>query len=346
MFRTHDHETTMPLFASKFRMLIAAAATAGALAVAASPALAQDKLTYNMAWLPQGSQIGPIVALAQGYYKDAGLDVTLSRGYGGMRTANELDQGQFEIGYVDPITLAINRSNGGKIRMIGAINTQWPAGICFDTKRHQVKKPADMKGLTMGGGSASPVHSVVPVWLELNGMPKDAVRLLRMDPAVVDASLVEGKIDLAECWRGSNRPVMLKQAAAAGVNVGWIEYADFGLNAYGSGFAASEDSIAKRGDALRKFLQATYKGYQFAIDHPEQAVDIMVKMYPTIDRNVALQQIKDTNVLVADAQAKDKGLGYMREDRMNSSVQFGDKAFGLAGKVKPQDVYTNALLQK
>jgi len=319
---------------------------AAALAVCASAAHAQEKLTFNMAWLPQGSVIGPIVAQAQGYYKEAGLDVTLVRGYGGTRTANELDQGQFEVGYVDPISIAINRSNGGKVRMIGAINTQWPAGICFDTKRHQVKAPADMKGLALGGGSASPVHNVVPVWLEQNGQAKDAVRLLRMDPAVVDASLVEGKIDLAECWRASNRPVLLKQAAAAGVNVAWIEYADFGLNAYGSGFAATEELIAKRADALRKFLQASYKGYQFALANPDQAADIMVKAYPTVDRNVALQQIKDINVLVVDPQAKDKGLGHMRDDRMSSTVQFVDKAFGLSGKVKVQDIYTNTLLQK
>lgn len=72
----------------------------------------------------------------------------------------------------------------------------------------------------------------------------------------------------------------------------------------------------------------------------------MVKMYPTVDRNVALQQIKDTAVLVVDPQAKDRGLGYLREDRINAGMQFADKAFSLAGKVKPQDIYTNALLQK
>lgn len=319
---------------------------AAALATTALAASAQEKLTFNMGWLPQGSTIGPIVALANGYYKEAGLDVTLVRGYGGTRTANELDQGQFEVGYTDPISIAINRSNGGKIRMIGAINTQWPGGICFDTKRHQVKTPASMKGLTLGGGSASVVHNIVPVWLEQNGQPKDSVRLLRMDPAVVDASLVEGKIDLAECWRASNRPVMLKQAAAAGVNVGWVEYADFGLNAYGSGFVTTEDLIAKRGDALRKFLLASYKGYDFALKNPEQAVDIMVKAYPAVDRNVGLAQIKDVNVLISDPQAKDRGLGYMRDDRMGSTVQFVDKAFALGGKVKPAEVYTNSLLVK
>jgi len=331
---------------AKARWTLCSHVVAVALAATAFSAAAQEKLTFNMGWLAQGSVIGPIVAQAQNYYKDAGLDVTLVRGYGGTRTANELDQGQFEVGYTDPVSISLNRSNGGKVRMIGAINTQWPGGVCFDSKRHQVRNPASMKGLTLGGGSASPVHNVIPVWLEQNGQPRDSVRLLRMDPAVVDASLVEGKIDLAECWRASNRPVMLKQAAAAGVTVGWIEYADFGLNAYGSGFVATEDTIAKRADALRRFLQASYKGYQFALDNPEQAADIMVKAYPAVDRAVGLQQIKDINVLITDAQVRDRGLGYMRDDRMNSTLQFLDKAFSLGGKVRAQDVFTNALLVK
>lgn len=137
-------------------------------------ALAQEKVSYNMAWLPQGSSVGVIVAQELGYFKEAGLDVNIQRGYGGNRTANELDQGQYEFGYVDPISLVLNRANGGKIRMVGALNTRWPAGICFDTKRHRPKTPADMKGLLLGGGSASPVHNVVPAWLELNGQPRTA----------------------------------------------------------------------------------------------------------------------------------------------------------------------------
>ena len=95
--------------------LIGTAACAWALGVSGT-ASAQEKITYNMAWLPQGSSIGPIVAAQRGWFKEAGIDVDIVRGYGGGRTANELDQGQFEIGYVDPISLVLNRNNGGKIR--------------------------------------------------------------------------------------------------------------------------------------------------------------------------------------------------------------------------------------
>lgn len=334
------HHTGFPLKAAR-RLAAFVLSIAGSLGAAS----AQEKVTYNMAWLPQGSSIGVIVAQEKGFFREAGLETRIVRGYGGNRTANELDQGQFEFGYVDPISLVLNRANGGKIRMVGAINTRWPAGICFNAAKHNIKSLDHMKGLLLGGGSASPVHNVVPAWLEANGKPKDHVRLLRMDPAVVDASLIEGRIDMAECWRASNRAVTQKQADAAGVKVGWIEYSDFGLDAYGSGFATTEDVIRKRPDVVKKFLRASYRGFEFAQANPEQAADLMLKAFPTVDRAVALQQIREINELIADAPVKDKGLGHLRDDRMRATVQFVDKAFGLNGKVKPQDTYTNELLQ-
>src|SRR6516162_7197744 len=169
-----------------------ALAVVSAWLLAAMAAQAQEKLTYNMSWLPQGSSAGPIMALDRGFFKEAGLDISIVGGYGGNRTANDLDQGQFEVGYVDPINVILNRSNSGKIKMIGAINTQWPAGICWVTSRMQVKTLDDLKGRTLGGGSASVVHNIFPVWLEMNGKPPDVVKLVRMDPAVVDVSLIEG----------------------------------------------------------------------------------------------------------------------------------------------------------
>src|SRR5215831_7926259 len=121
--------------------------TLSAALAASSTALAQEKVTFNMSWVPQGSVVGVAVAADQGWFKEAGLDVTMIRGYGGNRTANELDQGQFEIGYVDPISLVLNRSNGGKIRLVGAINTQWPGGICYVVRQGQKKSLDEMRGL-------------------------------------------------------------------------------------------------------------------------------------------------------------------------------------------------------
>jgi NitT/TauT family transport system substrate-binding protein len=309
-----------------------------------SAARAQEKVTFNMSWLPQGSAIGTAVAIDQGWFKEAGLDVNMIRGYGGNRTANELDQAQFDVGYVDPLSIMLNRSNGGKIRMIGAINTVWPGGICYQSNLRDPKSLDDLRGLRMGGGSASPVQNIVPAWLELNGKPRDFIRMLRLDPAVVDASLIEAKIDLAECWRASNLPALKKQAAIANVTLGRMEYSTYGLDSYGSGFAVREETIAKKPEMLRSFLRLSYRGYDFARANPEKAADMMIKLFPTVDREIMLGQIQDINVLIVDKEVADKGLGYLREDRMKSSLTFMSKAFDLAGKVGLDDIYTNALL--
>jgi NitT/TauT family transport system substrate-binding protein len=314
-------------------------------ALAAMPVLAQEKVTYNMSWLPQGSSIGVMVAQERGYFREAGLDASIVRGYGGNRTANELDQGQFEFGYVDPISLILNRTNGGHIKMVGAINTRWPAGVCYVTKRNQPRSIDDLKGLSLGGGSASAVHNVVPAWLEMNGKPRDFIKLVRLDPAVVDASFMEGKIDLAECWQASNRPILDKMANMAGVKVGWLKYSDFGLDAYGSGFAASDALIQKKPDTVRKFLRAAYRGFDEAFKNPEAAADILIKMFPASDRAIALAQIKETADIMTDPQAKGQGLGYMRDDRMASTLEFVDKAYNVKGKVKLSDIYTNSFLK-
>jgi len=71
-----------------------------------------------------------------------------------------------------------------------------------------------------------------------------------------------------------------------------------------------------------------------------------VKMFPTLERAIVVEQIHDINQLIVDKDMVGKGLGYLRDDRMGSSVSFVDKAFDLRGKVKLSDTYSNALLGK
>lgn len=323
------------------RAMVAAAALA---VFVAGPAKAAEEISFNMAWLPQGSVAGPIIAEAKGWFDEAGLDVTLSRGYGGSRTANEVDQGMFTVGYVDPINVGLNRQNGGSLRMIGVINGVWPAGVCYVKKDDGDQRGIDdLIGLRMGGGAASPVHNILPAWLEMNGRKRDEIPLLRLDPAVVDVSLLEGRIDLAECWRASNRAVLLKIAREAGKEVGWIEYSDHGLDAYGSGFVATETSIAERPEALRAFLEASYRGYAFAIKEPEAAADILIAAYPSLDREITLQQIKELPSLLAPSGAVETRFD---ADRIGATHALMVKAFDLKPEaVKPDQLFTNALAE-
>ena len=304
-----------------------------------------DAVSFNLAWVPQGSTSGVLVAIENGYYEEVNLEVTAVRGYGGNRTINELDQGLFDFAYGNPIGIILNRANGGHTRLIGVINDVWPAGLCYVEQERQPRTIEDLQGLTAIGGAFSPVHELVPIWLEKNGFPRDHINLVRVQPDVIVASLTQGRAELAECWRGSDMPLIKKQAAALGKTVGWLEYRKFNLDIYSNGLATSEQMITEQPEVVRRFVQATYRGYQFLIDHPEEAADIVHGRYPLLDHDVLLGQIEDINELIIGPDLAERGLGWIRADKMARTVELVTEAYDVRDTVQTADIFTNQFLE-
>lgn len=304
---------------------------------ATAPAPALTGVTFNMSWLPQGSMAGVIVAIDKGYYAARGLEVDAVRGFGGIRTANEVDQGMFDFGYVDPVAVALNRARGGHTRLVGIINQSWPGALCFIEGRHRIGKPTDLRGLTVGGGQNSPVQALLPRWLTQNDVNAKDVRILQLNPSVIVASLIEGRVDAAECWRGNSRPLFAQEARAAGHTLGWIDYATFNLDIHGAGIATTDRLIAEKPQVVQGFVAATMQGYQYAADHPGEARDIMLRRYPQLDSGVTLAQIEDMIALVAAATAH----GRADPARMVRTLAFVAGAYEVAGRLAATDLYTN-----
>lgn len=317
------------------------------LAMLLSPgaANAADKLRFNLAWLPQGSTGGVLVALAKGYYTAAGIELTVQRGYGGQRTVNEIDQGLFEFGYGDPISVMLNRANGGKTVMVGAINTVWPAALCYvDDGKRKLKSLADLKGLTVGGGAASPLQNIVPAWLQANGLPANHLKVLALDPAVINTSFLSGKFELAECWEGANKPLLSALVEQDGRKLGALRYRDFKLDLYGNGIVTSEKLIAANPDLVRRFVRATYQGYAQMRANPKEAVDLIVATNRLLDKKILQQQVDETLRIMADGGADNPKLGYLRADRMHATIEFAKKAFNVTAAVRGGEVYTNRFI--
>lgn len=300
---------------------------------------AAESVRYNMGWLPQGSQAGVFVALQRGLYAKAGLDVIVARGYGGLRTVNEVDQGMFDIGYADPLAVLLNRSHGGRVRFVGVLNQVYPAGLCFISERHRIKDPRGLVGLTVAGGVSSPVQVMLPAWLTLNGVSPSAVRIVQMDPTVVDAALLGGKVDAVECWRGSNKALLAEQSRRAGLTLGWLEYRQFGINFYGNGFVASEDFIRSRSATINAFLAATALGYQIAKQDPRAAVSVMRARFPEVDATVLEEQLRDILTLLPPGDPPD--LAHIDPARMQRTRDFYVRALGLRAAPEAVDLYTS-----
>ena len=298
------------------------------------------KIRYNMSWLPQGSQAGLFVAMDKGYFADAGLRVEPMRGFGGMRTVNELDQGMFDFAYADPLSVALNRSKGGKVRMVGGINMALPAGACFIKERHTVAKPADLAGLRFGAGQSSAIQALLPVWLENNGVDPARVARIQLDPAIVVSSLIEGRIDAAECWLGNSMALFDKAAKVKGVTVGRVPYADFGLDVYGSGIATRDVLIEQDPELVRAFLKALYKGYADAARDPAGALAILLKHHPLLDAAVTERQIRETATLMA----AEGGSYRLKPEKIARTVTYLKGSGQLQGFTTTETLFSNSFV--
>ncbi|MBT5220492.1 MAG: ABC transporter substrate-binding protein [Woeseia sp.] len=300
-----------------------------------------EKVTFNMGWLPQGSMAGVIVAIDQGFYTDAGIDVEAVRGFGGIRTVNEIDQGMFEFGYGDPLAVILNRANGGKTKLVGAINDRWPAALCYISSRHNIETPADLAGLKIGGGQTSPMQVIVPEWLELNGVPRDEIQLMQLDPAIVVNSLVEGQIDAGECWKGNSFAIFQKRAAEADMEIGAIEYSKFGLDIYGNGIGTSESFISESPEVVRAFVGATYRGYEWVENNPAAATQIVTDHYPVLDAEITRQQIDE----MIDLMNAENGRGGLVAEKVERTLEFLSGAYDIESTIGTDDIYTTDFLQ-
>lgn len=295
---------------------------------------------FNMSWLPQGSMAGIFVAMDKGYFADVGLKVVPMRGFGGIRTVNELDQGMFEFAYADPLSVALSRAKGGQTRMIGGINMRLPAGACFVKERHSITKPADLAGLRFGAGQSSAIQALLPVWLENNGVDAGKVARVQLDPAIVVTSLVEGRIDAAECWLGNSMALFDKAAKAKGVSIGRIAYADYGLDVYGSGFVTRDALLTEQPETVRKFLEAAYMGYADAARNPKAALAIIRKYHPLLDEAVTERQIRETTELT---MAEGGSLRF-KPEKIARTVTYLQESGQLSDFGATETLFTNAFV--
>ena len=317
-----------------------------ALVLLSPAAAAEEAFEFNLSWLPQGSTAGIIIAAHEGYYAEEGLDVTPVRGFGGLRTVNEIDQGMFKFGYGNPDGIIMNRASGGTVRLVGSINGTNPGGICYVDERHDLSSLEDMKGLKLGGAAGTPVNVTFPAMLVKNGLPADHVEIIQLQGSVVTSALIDGQIDIYECWRGSGKPLLDAQAAQAGLTIGFVSYEDLGQATLGSGIATTDEIIESNPELVEKVLRATYRGYRFLQEHPEKSADIVFEMFPEVNRDAVLAQILDINELIMGPGVAENGMGYIDPARVAELVDFISAANELTSAISPEDIYTNQFITK
>ena len=316
------------------RCMLAVAACVAMLATA--PASAQTPITFSLDFRALGRHAAWYVALEKGYYKQAGLDVTIVPSQGTAQAIQNLEANAAQFAFSDVAGLvAAHANSGATAKMIAVIYQKAPYAIFSLRSGANVTRPQQLEGLEIASGAGSFTQKVIEAFMADKGLKPSTVKFTNIDPAARVGMLVSKKIPAIETFIMS-KPGLDKAAPG---DVQTFLLADQGLKLYSNGILAREDYLKANAEKVKAFVKASLEGWRATVADPKAAAEIVAKHVKGLDPDVVLAEIGIVNDLVVIDQTRAKGLGSIDPAIMDASVTLIARNIENGGKIAAKDVY-------
>jgi len=316
-------------------------ALAAGLVTAAETAHATDPMKLTLNFLAQPAQAGFFLAKEKGYYKDAGIDLTIVEGKGSSTTAQITAAGQNDVGFINASIVISLINKGAPLKIIAAPIQGNFMSLGFLSKEN-IKTPKDLIGKTIGVCPGCAQIPMVKALLAKNGI-SDQVKVINVDQSAHVSMLEEGKIDAVA---GDPNSISIEMRHR-GDKVSDMFFQDWGIGLVNFVLAARTDKLNANPDLYKRFVAASLKGWHDVLSHPDEAISALQHQYPEIklDRKTLLTQLNEgiaPFICVTDSP----GVGEASPALWNTTYDVMTKYMGLKPTLKVTDIYTDAYLPK
>lgn len=250
-----------------------------------------EEVSVRLKWVHQTQFAGIYMAEKNGYYAAENLDVTIEPvDYEQMLSSEKVAQGKntFGIGSADEVLVA--RSQGMPVRAIAVIYRINPL-IYMSLGNTELRTPQDLieKKLLISEGQSTYLLNALLKAMNINPETLDIQRSPTFDPMeclqmadVCDAYATNG----------------LVSAQLQGLTAWAIWPSDYGVPFYADVLFTTDQMIEQKPDVVRRFLRATLKGWEAAIQNPDQATDVTLTYIPNGDKAFQLGMLKASIPLI------------------------------------------------
>jgi len=320
------------------------ATTTGASPASSATAPAEmTEVSVRLSWVAVGYDAPLLLAYQEGWFEEAGLDLTIGEGSGSATTAKLIGNQSDDIGFVDSGTAALAIAEGVPIKVIAGMIQQTPLATIYRNDAG-IEEPADLEGKNWGVAPGSAATQIQPVFLELAGIEASAVNMISLDGSAYVQSLLSGRIDAFDSYALEQIPI---------INIGMdgdvsaFEWSDYGVNVLGQGVVANVDMIENNPEVLRTFLEVFARGWEAAIEDPLRAAEALRAEFPDAgggNTEVVAEQLERTIEKLHTSNSEGQPLFWMAEedwsDTQDVLMEYGDM-----NEANPLDTYyTNDLV--
>jgi len=258
-----------------------------ALIASAAPAQSPKPMKLTLNFLAGGPQAGFMYAKKLGYYKDAGIDLTIEEGKGSATTAQLVATGQTDVAFADAPAAMQIRSKGAPVKILTPI-LQTNGFAIISIEGSGINTPKDLLGKRLAVQPGTAQTTLLDAILAENKIDKTKLDIVNIDPAALVGALLEKKVD-AILAGADFQSVQIRDR---GFKVKDILYRDVGVPTVGLSIIARDERLKSDPDLYRKFVAASLKGWDEARKNPDDAAAAVIEQFPSVTKDQIAKQLK------------------------------------------------------
>ncbi len=306
---------------------------------------AATPIKFQLDWRFEGPSALFLQPVAKGYFKQAGLDVSVDAGNGSGGTVTRVASGSYDLGFADMAALmefhANNPDAPNKPVAIMMVYNNTPAAA-FALKASGIKTPADLAGKKLGAPVFDAGRKAWPIFAKANKV--GAVTWTSMDPALRETMLVRGDVDAITGFSFTSM-LNLEARGVKPQDIVVLPYAQYGVKLYGNAIIASPRILKENPEAVKAFLLAFTKGVKEVLANPDASIESVKARDGIINVEVEKRRLKMAiDQVVNSPDARAEGFGQVKLPRLSLMASQVADAFSTKSRVNPDAVWTPAYL--
>ncbi|MGY6501807.1 MAG: ABC transporter substrate-binding protein [Acidimicrobiales bacterium] len=238
-------------------------------------------VTLMLNWTPNSHHAGIYLAVAEGHYRDAGLDVTIIEP-ATTGTTQAVGTGRADFGLSVAETILPARAAGVPVVSIATVLPFNDSSLMF-LGSAGIERPRDLAGRTYGGFGGALETELISALVECDGGDPDEVTYVEVGNVDYLSGLEQGRFDFVWVFEGWD---VLRATDVVGADVdsiAFVDHQDCIPDWYTPVFIANEQTLADDPDLVDAFLAATTEGYRAAAADPQAAADALLAAAPELD---------------------------------------------------------------
>ncbi len=237
-------------------------------------------------WTPNTNHTGLYVAMEKGYFKEKGLDVEIIQPPEDGATALVASgKAQFGIDFQDYIAPAFTREDPLPVTTVAALIQHNTSGI-ISKKGSGIESPKGMSGKSYATWDLAVEKEIIKSVVEKDGGSYEDIEMI---PSTVTDVVAALNTDIDAVWVFYGWDGIATEVQ--GLETDYFAFKDIQpvLDYYSPILIGNNDYLESNEEETKMFLEAVAKGYEYAIENPEDAGEILLKENPELDRELVME---------------------------------------------------------